>query len=112
VNPVPNKEDQPLLRINNLSVDFLSEGNVTQAVKNVSLDVKRGEILALVDESGSGKSVTSLSILQLLPQPPARFNGGEIIFENDGNTIDLLKTSPNILQQIRGNRIAMIFQEP
>ena len=61
----------PLLSIENLSVDFISGGPQTKALKNISLTVNRGEIVSLVGESGSGKSVTSLSILQLLPEPPA-----------------------------------------
>ena len=69
--------------------------------------------MALVGESGSGKSVTSLSILQLLPSPPAKYSSGEILFSEDGNTItDLLKRDRYEMQDIRGNKIAMIFQEP
>jgi peptide/nickel transport system ATP-binding protein len=101
-----------LLNIENLSVNFVTQGETTQAVKNVTLKVSAGEILALVGESGSGKSVTALSVLQLLPKPPAQFASGQIFF-NDGNkTIDLLSLHYKSLQQIRGNRIAMIFQEP
>ena len=100
----------PLLRIENLSVDFISEQQTTHAVKNISLKINRGEIFALVGESGSGKSVTSLSILQLLPQSNARY-GGKILFaENDG--VDLLHTNEKTMREIRGNKIAMIFQEP
>jgi len=101
-----------LLNIENLSVNFITQGETTQAVKNVTLKVSAGEILALVGESGSGKSVTALSVLQLLPKPPAQFASGQIFF-NDGNkTVDLLSLHYKSLQQIRGNRIAMIFQEP
>jgi peptide/nickel transport system ATP-binding protein len=101
-----------LLNIENLSVNFVTQGETTQAVKNVTLKVSAGEILALVGESGSGKSVTALSVLQLLPKPPAQFASGQIFF-NDGNkTVDLLSLHYKSLQQIRGNRIAMIFQEP
>ena len=102
----------PLLVIQDLSVAFRTEGEVVQATRNISLTVHRGEILALVGESGSGKSVTSLSILQLLPSPPAEYTSGSIQFQEGTNTIDLLRLSPNELRQIRGNRIAMIFQEP
>ena len=102
---------QPLLEIKNLSVDFITENETTNAVKNISLLVNRGELLAIVGESGSGKSVTSLSILRLLPSPPASYPSGEIIFTEE-NSIDLLKMRPKELQSIRGNKIAMIFQEP
>jgi peptide/nickel transport system ATP-binding protein len=104
---------QPLLRIENLSVNFVTDMQVTTAVQGISLTVNRGEIVAIVGESGSGKSVTSLSILRLLAQPPARYASGQIIFSEDGEqTIDLLQASPRLLQELRGHRIAMIFQEP
>lgn len=102
---------QPLLKVDDLSVDFESAAGTTHALKNISFTVNRGEIVALVGESGSGKSVTSLSILQLLPAPPARFTSGRIIFTED-DSIDLLQVDPQSTQQIRGNKIAMIFQEP
>ena len=101
-----------LLRIENLSVNFTTEGRTTEAVKNISLNVNRGEIVALVGESGSGKSVTSLSILQLLPQPPAIYAGGKILFEDNSKTVDLLSLSSEQLRSIRGAKISMIFQEP
>ncbi len=102
----------PLLHIKNLSVDFVTDGNITQALKNITLSVDRGEILAIVGESGSGKSVTSLSILQLLPSPPANYPTGEILLTIDGETVNVLQSSPQKLQSIRGNQVAMIFQEP
>ena len=103
----------PLLQINNLQVDFVTDIGTTTAVKNISLTVNRGEIVAIVGESGSGKSVTSLSILQLLPKPPARYPSGEILFSPDGETpVNLLTQSQHQLREIRGNKIAMIFQEP
>lgn len=101
-----------LLKINNLRVDFVTEMGTTTAVKDVSLEVNRGEIVAIVGESGSGKSVTALSILQLLPTPPAVFAHGEILFSPTNETLDLLQQSPAQLRNIRGNQIAMIFQEP
>jgi ABC-type dipeptide/oligopeptide/nickel transport system ATPase component len=77
-------------------------------VDDVSLTVAAGEVLGIVGESGCGKSVLSLSILRLLPMPPAFFAGGQILF--DGR--DLLKASAEEVRRIRGNRISMIFQEP
>lgn len=102
----------PLLQIDHLVLDFVSDGKVTNALKNINISVNRGEILAIVGESGSGKSVSSLSILQLLPSPPAIYRSGRILFTSGSHTIDLLQQSPAAMEKIRGNRIAMIFQEP
>lgn len=102
----------PLLRINDLSIDFISESGTTTALKNISLHVDRGEILAIVGESGSGKSVTALAILQLLAKT-AKIKSGEILFSPDGrDEIKLLSITKKDLQQIRGEQVAMIFQEP
>ncbi len=98
----------PLLQIRDLSVSFHTPGGVVEAVRNVSLDIDRGETVGLVGESGSGKSVTALSILQLLPYPVARHPGGSIRFLGQ----ELLGAPEPVLRKVRGNRIAMIFQEP
>lgn len=102
----------PLLSIKNLSIDFHTGSSITNALKNINVEVNNGEVVALVGESGSGKSVTALSILQLLPSPPAKYITGEIIFTEESNSTDLLKRSRHEMQNIRGNKIAMIFQEP
>lgn len=103
---------KPLISITDLSVDFISENSINPALKNISFEVKRGEIVALVGESGSGKSVTSLSVLQLLPHS-AKYTSGKILFsENANESEDLLLKDPVALAEIRGNKIAMIFQEP
>jgi len=102
----------PLLTIKNLSIDFVSESGTTSALKNISFSVDRNEIFAIVGESGSGKSVTALSILQLLSKTAA-FKTGEILFSEDGkNETNLIRLPNKELQKIRGNKIAMIFQEP
>ncbi len=97
----------PLLNIKNLSVDFKQGTRVTKAVRNVSIDLYKGETLALVGESGSGKSVTAHSILRLLPFSASHPNG-EIIFDGE----NLLQLDDSKIRKIRGNRIGMIFQEP
>ena len=102
----------PLLAIENLQVDFVTRQETTAAVKGISLTVNRGEIVALVGESGSGKSVTALSILKLLPAPPARYAAGKILFTDNSHTVDVLQLNVKELQHLRGNKIAMIFQEP
>lgn len=97
-----------LLDVRNLSVSFHTDEGVFKAVDDVSLHVKRGEIVGLVGESGCGKSVTSLSILKLIPSPPGKIDSGRIYF----NGHDLLKLDTAELRQIRGKAISMIFQEP
>ncbi|MDQ6815399.1 MAG: ABC transporter ATP-binding protein [Bacteroidota bacterium] len=102
-----------LLSIQNLQIDFVANGITNAAIKDISVEVQRGEIVAIVGESGSGKSVTALSILQLLPSPPAVYKTGEIWFTNKkGARVNLLKASKGDIRNIRGNEIAMIFQEP
>jgi oligopeptide transport system ATP-binding protein len=99
---------EPLLRIRDLTTRFRSERGMVAAVDSISFDVDAGETLAIVGESGSGKSVTAMSIMRLIPSPPGRIEQGEIQF--DGR--DLLKLSDREMRAVRGNRIAMIFQEP
>ena len=98
----------PLLDIRDLSIHFHTENGVIEAVKNISLKLAKGETLAVVGESGSGKSVTGLALTRLLPEPPARYVSGEILLEGR----DVLKMTARELREIRGNRIAYIFQEP
>jgi oligopeptide/dipeptide ABC transporter ATP-binding protein len=98
----------PLLDIRRLRTHFKTPQGTVRAVDDVSLTVAAGEVLGIVGESGCGKSVLSLSILRLLPMPPAIFAGGQILF----NGQDLLKASAEEIRRIRGNRISMIFQEP
>jgi oligopeptide/dipeptide ABC transporter ATP-binding protein len=97
-----------LLDIRHLRTHFKTPQGTVRAVDDVSLTVTAGDVLGIVGESGCGKSVLSLSILRLLPMPPAFFAGGQILF--DGK--DLLKASAEEIRRIRGNRISMIFQEP
>ena len=105
----PNK----LLEIRNLVTEFRTEGKVLKAVNDISFTLNRGETIGIVGESGSGKSVTSLSVMRLIPNPPGKISGGELLFHSDTRgTIDLLKLSESEMRAIRGNDIAMIFQEP
>jgi oligopeptide/dipeptide ABC transporter ATP-binding protein len=98
----------PLLSIRNLSVSFETGRGRVNAVNGVNLTVFEGQTLAVVGESGCGKSVTALSVLGLVPRPPAVYNSGQAMFEGQ----DLLKLSNKELRKVRGNKIAMIFQEP
>ncbi|WP_031214271.1 ABC transporter ATP-binding protein [Mesorhizobium sp. LSJC255A00] len=97
-----------LLDVRGLETHFYGEDSVTRALSGISFQVKKGETLGVVGESGCGKSVTALSILRLLPKLSARTVGGEILFRGR----DLLDLSDREMRQIRGDQIAMIFQEP
>lgn len=98
---------QPILSVKDLHIDFALHTGTVNAVKGVSFDLYKGETLALVGESGSGKSITSMSVLQLLPDS-ARYPQGSIVYRDQ----ELIGTTGPAIQQIRGDRIAMIFQEP
>ncbi len=100
--------NDPLIEVRDLKTYFYSEEGVGTAVDGVSWSLPRGKTLALVGESGCGKSVTALSIMRLVPDPPGRIVGGRILFDGQ----DLVSVSEKRMRQIRGNRIAMIFQEP
>ena len=97
-----------LLEVRDLRTEFNTESGIIKAVDGVSYDLQEGETLGLVGESGCGKSVSALSLMQLIPNPPGKIVGGEAIFEG----VDLLKLNEKQMRDIRGNKIAMIFQEP
>jgi peptide/nickel transport system ATP-binding protein len=99
---------QNLLEIRNLKTYFDVRGGVLKAVDDVSFTIEAGETLGLVGESGCGKTVTANSIMRLVPIPPGRIAGGEILFEG----IDILKLPASEMRKVRGSKISMIFQEP
>ena len=100
--------DGPILEIDSLKTYFHTRDGTVRAVDGVSIHVDRGETLSIVGDSGCGKSVTAMSVLRLLPVPPASIEGGRILFDGE----DLLQVSEERMRDIRGNQISMIFQEP
>lgn len=99
---------EKILEVKDLHVSFDTYAGEVKAVRGVNFDLYKGEALAIVGESGCGKSVTAQSVMQLLPSPPARYKQGSIIFQGQ----DLLKKTEKQMQRIRGNDIGMIFQDP
>jgi oligopeptide transport system ATP-binding protein len=97
-----------LLEVKDLKTQFFTQDGVVKAVDGVSFHVDQGETLGIVGESGCGKSVSVLSVMRLIPQPPGKIVGGEVLFEGQ----DLIKLSDDGIRQVRGNKIAMIFQDP
>ena len=106
--PAPGVAVAPLLAVENLCIEFATEEGISPAVRGVGFDLAPGRCLGIVGESGCGKSVTSLAILGLVPQPPGRIVGGRIMFEGR----DLLRLPERELRALRGSSISMIFQEP
>jgi len=105
MGPVPGEK---ILDIKGLKTYFFSTEGVAKAVDGVSFHLNSGEVLGIVGESGCGKSVTAQSVMQLIPSPPGRIMGGQILFDE----MDLTQLSLKQMRHVRGNRIAMIFQEP
>ena len=97
-----------LLEVNNLKTYFFTRGGVVKAVDDVSFSMKPGETLGVVGESGCGKSVTALSVMRLVANPPGKIVGGEIIFDGE----NILEKSQDELTDLRGSKISMIFQDP
>src|SRR5690554_976172 len=97
-----------LLQVRDLEVQFSTYAGVVQAVRGINFDVSSGEVVALVGESGCGKSVTAQSIMRLIPSPPGKISGGSIMFNNE----DIFKKTERQMRKIRGNTIGMIFQDP
>ncbi|MCL6087091.1 MAG: ABC transporter ATP-binding protein [Actinobacteria bacterium] len=103
-----NNNSDIILEVKNLKTYFHTDAGIVKAVDGVTFDLKKGETLGIVGETGSGKSITALTILGLIPVPPGKIESGEIIFDGQ----DLLKYKINTLKHFRGNRISMIFQDP
>ena len=102
------KQSDIILEVRDLCVEFQTVEGRVQAVDHLSYTLHKGEKLSIVGESGSGKSVSSLAMMQLIPNPPGRVTGGEILYKGK----DLVKLSEKEMQKLRGNEISMIFQEP
>jgi oligopeptide/dipeptide ABC transporter ATP-binding protein len=102
----------PVLKVEGLKTHFFTEEGVVKAVDGVSFTLDRGEVLGVVGESGSGKSVMSLSMLRLIPDPPGRIVAGKIVLDTEAGKVDISTASEQKMQKIRGDRVAMIFQDP
>ena len=106
-------QKEVLLEVKNLVTEFKSDGELMKAVNDISFTLHKGETIGIVGESGSGKSVTSLSIMQLIPNPPGRVSGGEILYHSKNKgVVNLRNLASEEMRSFRGNEIAMIFQEP
>ncbi|MEZ5345168.1 MAG: ABC transporter ATP-binding protein, partial [Pyrinomonadaceae bacterium] len=103
-----SNQNGTILSVNDLKTYFQTEDGVVKAVDGISFELKKGETLGIVGESGSGKSVTNLSVMRLIPQPPGKIVGGDIIFDD----IDVRKIPIDEMRRLRGKRMAMIFQDP
>ena len=104
---------ETLLEVKNLVTEFRTEDETVKAVNDISFTLSKGETIGIVGESGSGKSVTALSVMRLIPNPPGKITGGEIIYHSKTKgPVDIVKLSEKDMRAIRGNEIAMIFQEP
>jgi oligopeptide/dipeptide ABC transporter ATP-binding protein len=101
-----------VLRVRDLSTQFFTRAGTVQAVSGVSFDVRRGETLGIVGESGCGKSVTAMSLMRILPTPPARIVGGSAVLQTDSGPVDLTTAEEPELRRVRGREISMIFQDP
>jgi oligopeptide transport system ATP-binding protein len=97
-----------LLQVEDLEVRFYTKDGEVQAVNGISYSMEQGDTLGLVGESGCGKSVSTMAMLRLIPEPPGKITGGRVLFEGR----DLLKIKPNQMHEIRGSQIAVIFQDP
>ncbi len=102
----------PVLKVDDLKTHFFTEEGVVKAVDGVSFTLGRGEVLGVVGESGSGKSVMSLSLLRLVADPPGRIVSGKIVLDTEAGRVDITQASEAKMQKIRGDRVAMIFQDP
>jgi ABC-type dipeptide/oligopeptide/nickel transport system ATPase component len=105
---MPSPSHEPLLDVRDLTIEFSTPRGLFEAVKQVSFSVNKGETLAIVGESGSGKSVSALSLTRLLPEPPAHYKSGVILWKGE----NVLAMNPDRLRDIRGGQMAYIFQEP
>ncbi|MDH3342913.1 MAG: ABC transporter ATP-binding protein [Gammaproteobacteria bacterium] len=103
---------EKLLKVENLSVTFQTQGGDVEAVRDISFEINQAETLAIVGESGSGKSVTALSILKLHDERQVSYPGGKIIYQNKGLEQNLMSFDDRAMQAVRGSEISMIFQEP
>ena len=105
--PAPDPSST-LLEVRNLQIDFRTRAGVAHVLDGIDFSLSKGEILGIVGESGCGKSMTALAIMGLIPSPPGKVSGGEIVYRGE----NLLKATKERMRRIRGNRISMIFQEP
>lgn len=104
----PSMASEPLLRVRDLQVEFSTRAGLVRAVDGVSFDVQAGRTLAILGESGSGKSVTALSLMGLVPQPAGRITAGSIKYQG----VDLVKQSSNYVRRLRGTQMSIVFQDP
>ena len=100
--------NEPLLTVEDLRVEFQTRRGKALVLNGVDFEIRAGETLCVVGESGCGKSMTALALLRLIPSPPGRISSGRVLFQGE----DLVGASIERMREVRGNRISMIFQEP